>query len=280
MENYYFNELKDALFNLIDSAHSYDKGNFAQAKNMSSIIRLILRDIENPRPNNRTVSILKHLQRKDSMKFYNTGYEASDPLLSISLVGMVDVPISSPDSKQLKQHIYLPVLDKSNFIDVKWLTFDQWWNSVIVVDKSDDSDIIIKRKWLILAMAQQGGGAHLDAVDNVEELYLSLATAKKSILKTIDNGVEVPIQFIHYALVRQITHELIITLKKEFNIIKYYYPSNAINLKGIPENNIKQPGFVAEVTKSHSTRTDFPYRLPHVQTLTPPPEAAYMKIFY
>lgn len=274
---YYLKELEEQFSVLVDSCHAYDKGNFSQAKSLSNILRAILKDVEKPSKRTRSFSLLHHLDVKDKMKFYNTGYEAKKPKLSINLVGFVTRPSSSPDTTITSETIYLPVLDKSNLIDVKWLDFDNWYTSKIIYSETDKDTLIITRKWLILAMAEQGGGTHIDKLESVEKAYLEIATAKNTIFTHNKENKDYPIEYLHYALIRQIAHELIITLKKEFNLPYNYHPTNKHNLRGIPENKIKQSIFFGE--DFNSTRTKFPARRGSYETFKTPENAAYMKMF-
>lgn len=279
-EEYYMQQLREQVSFLVDSAHNYDRGSFAQAKMMSAIIRTLLKDPDSPRKNNRTVSLLKHLQRKDSMEFLNTGFEPIDPIISINLVGMVTVPSNPPALPGKVDNIYLPVLDKSRNIDVKWLNFIDWWESNIIVEHSEDLELAITRKSIVLTMAEQDGGTHIDSVDNVEINYLSLATATKSLFTNVDqSGYESPIINLHFALVRQIAHELIISISREFNLGVAYTPKNSINLRGVPENNIKQVGVFAEKGKDESSRTKHPFKQMPKSTFIKPVDAAYVKLF-
>lgn len=274
-------QLNEQASFLVDSAHNYDRGNFAQAKMMSAIIRTLVKDPEFPRKNNKTVSLLKQLGRKDSMKFFNTGFEAIDPKININLVGLVTVPSKPPSLPGNVDNIYLPVLDKSNQIDVKWLDFSDWWESNIIVYQSENLDIKITRKSIVLTMAEQDGGTHVDSVENVEINYLNLATATQSLFTNVDkNGYESPIINLHFALVRQIAHELIICISKEFNLGLEYSPTNSINLRGVSENQIKQVGILALEGKEGSSRTPNPFKKMPMSTFTAPPNAAYLKIFF
>ena len=45
-QQYYLNHLNEQLSLLIDCCHSYDQGNFSQAKMMSTIIRTIVKDVQ------------------------------------------------------------------------------------------------------------------------------------------------------------------------------------------------------------------------------------------
>lgn len=273
---YYLNHLNEQLSLLIDSCHSYDKGNFSQAKIMSAIIRTIVKDVEYKK--SKTISLLKSLNVKDTMKFYNTGYEAIDPKLLINLVGIVSVPSKAPISKQT-EHIYLPLLNSSNLIDCRWLNFSDWWNSNVLISKTHNREIIFTRRKICLTMAEQDGGAHIDSFENVDKDYRDIAQSIENIFVNVNsNGIEAPILYLHYALVRQISHELIISIKKHFNLNCEYNPTNKLNLRGVSENQIKQFGIFAEEGKHLSSRTQTPYKCTGFSSFKTPPNAAYVRI--
>jgi len=95
IEDYYLEQLLQQVSFLTDSCNSYDKGNFAQAKMQSAIIRTLVKDPGDPK-RSRTVSLLTHLNKKNTMEFYNTGFEAKNAKLNINLVGIATVPSSLP----------------------------------------------------------------------------------------------------------------------------------------------------------------------------------------
>lgn len=275
---YYKHQLIEQISLLIDACHLYDMGKFHQAKTMSSIIRTLVKDPENPKPNNQTISLLKSLSVKESMKFFNTGYEAVDPLININLIGIVTVPTLPPLIND-KESIYLPLLNSSELIDCKWLTFDQWWKSKVIIYKSENLDITFTRKKIVLTMAEQDGGAHIDNFKNINKSYRNLITGTTHLFTTQNlDGSETGIKHIQYALVRQISHELIISIKKQFNLINEYNPSNKFNLRGVPENQIKQFGVFAEAGKHLSIRTQNPYKCTGFSSFKTPPNAAYVKL--
>lgn len=277
-QKYYLEQLHDQVSFLIDACHSYDRGNFKQAKLRSGYIRTIVKD---PERKSRTISLLTHLKRKDSMNFYNTGYEAEEPIININLVGIASVPAKSLFDQKRVDHIYLPMLNKSQQIDVRWLTFEQWWKSRIIVYKSENSNIVFTRKSIVLTMAEQDGGHHVDSIEDIDINYYELATATKSLFSNVDTqGNESPIINIHFALVRQIAHELIISLLKEFQFDLDYSATNKYNLNGVSEKEIKQFGVFSEADKCHSVRTKTPYREMHSETFTTPENVAYVRFFF
>jgi hypothetical protein len=280
-KDYYLEQLEHQVSFLVDSSNAYDHGKFAHSKLLSNIIRTIVKDVDNPTPKTRTKSLLFHLDRKQSMKFNNTGFEAIDPIININLVGIVNIPNKLPTSKRQSDNIYLPLLNQSVQIDVKWLPFEDWWNSKIIVYKSDKMNVSFTRKTIVMTMAEQDGGTHVDTKENVEIDYLELATATKNLFINVDkNGKESPIINLHYALVRQIAHELIISLIKEFKFNILYNPTNKHNLRGVPESEIKQFGVFAEENLDQSVRTKTPNKQMPSASFKTPDNAAFVRFFF
>lgn len=130
-------------------------------------------------------------------------------------------------------------------------------------------------------MAEQDGGSHVDSYEDIDKEYLELASAAKSYFQNADMfGNESPIINMHFALVRQIAHELLVSLIKEFKLNIFYTPSNEANLRGIPSRHIKQPTFIVEGSKFLSTRTSKPYKMPPGETFTTPSDAGFMRIMF
>ena len=143
--NDYLNQLKDQVNFLIDACHSYDRGSFVYAKQMSAILRTLLKD--NPK-NNQTVSLLASIGVKETLKFYNTSYSAKDPAVLLNLVGLLPQYKSNPEADQVP--IYIPMLDDTNLIDVQWIDFDDWWESNVIVCKDTTNNFSLSRKKIIL----------------------------------------------------------------------------------------------------------------------------------
>jgi len=280
-EKYYLEQLYQQTFLLVDACRNYDNGNFFYAKSMSAIIRTLVKDSEAPsKSKNQSISLLKSLGVKESMNFYNTGFEVADPNMNINLVGFVTVPAKVPAVNNSFDNFYLPVLDNSERIDCKWLKFEDWWNSQIIVSKTDKRNIIFTRKKITMSMAEQDGGVHVDALERVDKDYRDIALSISHIFIHMGPQGEVPIEYLQYALVRQISHELIKSILKKFSLGLDYHPTNKINLRGVSETKIVQPGIFAEENKCVSTRTKNPYKEPPYITIKTPPNAAYVRLSY
>lgn len=279
-ESYYVNQLKEQLSLLINACHMYDNEYFSQAKIMSGIIRTLVKDPPSGRKS-QTVSLLTSLNIKNKMKFYNTGYDAVDPLLSINLVGFVTIPAPVLYSKPTKQNIYVPLFNNSSLIDVKWIDFESWWNSNVIVSKTENSCIELSRKKIVLTMAEQDGGVHVDRYENIDSVYRDIITHTTDIFTNINStGVESPIEYLQYALVRQISHELLVSISRVFNLPHPYTPTLSKILHGTPKENIIQPSVLATNGGHLSKRTNNPTKGGDFQSIKPPANAAYMRLIY
>lgn len=130
-------------------------------------------------------------------------------------------------------------------------------------------------------MAEQDGGVHVDSFENIDKDYRYIALSIANIFINMDSkGNEASIKYLQYTLVRQISHELIISLLKKFDLGLNYHPTNKINLRGVSENKIKQPGIFAKGDKPTSTRSKTPYKIGTYETFKTPPNAAYVKLFF
>lgn len=280
-KGYYLNHLLEQASFLRDACESYDKGNFAQAKPVSAIIRTLVKDPDTTNRRSNTVSLLKHLQKKDSMKYYNTGFDAKRTVMNVNLVGIVSVPTKLPTISKQHDNIFLPLLDSSDRIDVKWLSFKDWWESEVAIIETDELKSVFTRQKIVLTMAEKDGGTHIDQHKKIDKEYLDLAAATKSYFYNINpDGKETPVINIHFALVRQIAHELLVSIIKEFDLGINYQPTNAYNLRGVNPKNLKQPGFLVEGEKIESTRTSKPYKLPEGSSFKTPDNAKYVRFFF
>lgn len=274
-DTFYLHQLQEQVNLLIDSCHMYDRGSFSQAKIMSGIIRTLVKD---PVKKSQTVSLLTSLDVKNKMQFYNTGYSAKDPAILMNLVGLVSVPMAT-GSANTYQRIYIPILDDSTLIDVEWIEFEDWWETDVIVNKTIECDIHLSRKKIVLTMAEQDGGVHVDRFNKIDSTYRDIITHTANIFTHIDlNGIESPIEYLQYALVRQIAHELLTSILKKFDIFKPYAPTNTFILNGTPKEKIRPPFLIALNDGDLSTRTDHPISHERSAPIVAPPGTAYIRL--
>lgn len=275
VDNYYNAQLKEQVDLLIDSCHMYDRGFFSQAKIMSGIIRTLVKD---PVKKTQTISLLTLLDVKDKIKFYNTGYSAKDPVILMNLVGFVRVPLFT-HATNTYQRIYIPILDDSKMIDVKWIDFEDWWETDVIVDKTLNNDIHLSRKKIVLTMAEQDGGVHVDSLKSMDSTYKDIIMHTTNIIRHIDaDGVETPIEYLQYALVRQIAHELLITIFQKFNNFKMYKPTNTFILGETSKEKIQPPFLIALNDGDLSSRTKHPLNNERGVSFVAPEGTSYVRL--
>lgn len=123
---------------------------------------------------------------------------------------------------------YIPLLDW-NINSAKKINFEDWWNGVVLVDFPGNE---FTRKDLILSVADQDGGAHVDT--KLNEPYTLLSRDNSLGHKHSENGKTWEnFQGSHLATIRQIGHEILKTLYP-----KYTCNSNNYG-KGFAFGNIK-----------------------------------------
>lgn len=193
------NHLKEQIQFLLRSSQAYDEGYESEAKRLAAVIRILLHDTS------RSTSLLAHLNRKDIL-FYDTSLPIYPnnflPTMGLLMLGVGSrtgylAPLGNgPPSRYTK--------GKSNFND--------WWERVVIVDNKRNT---LTRKDLVLAVSNQDGGAHVDA--RLDRVYADLSRFNslgwKFIIKanTIKSSTAPEL-----ACIRQITYELLKSLKDEF----------------------------------------------------------------
>lgn len=272
--DYYLEQLRDQVNFLIDACHAYDRGYFVYAKQMSGIIRTLLKD--NPK-NKQTISLLKSLGIKETMKFYNTAYSARDPKILLNLVGFFREYKPCLAIKEIP--IYVPMFDDTGLVDVPWIDFDDWWESDVIVCKDVENDFSLSRKQIILAMAEQDGGVHVDKFEKMDSVYKGIITNTANILTHYSpSGDAVAINYLQYALVRQISHEVITSLYNVYDTFKPYNPTLEWILQGYPKEKIRRPFMISFNDGDLSKRTDRPLSGDRGTAIVAPPGTAYIRL--
>ena len=182
--------LREQLGTLQRSAHLYDEGYTAEAKRIAVNLRVILHTKRYP-------SLLKQLDRED-IDFLDTA-DAPDPANLLSTMGLVGLHMDSSGGS------YLPVYDTNP--QSKWVPFTDWWSGTVFLDVNKTS---LTRANLILSVADQDGGAHVDA--KLNEAYAAISRQNSLGWNVGHDGQTQPMRNPELAAVRQIAHEVLITL--------------------------------------------------------------------
>ena len=194
------NHLMDQIQFLLRSIILYDNGLINEAKRMAVIIRLLAHDTQ------KSVSLLSQLNMKNIL-FYDTSYEY-DPTNLAPTLGLI-LTRTSVNPTFVK---FIPALDGREQFKNRKIYFEEWWNKIVLSDIVNNK---FRRVDLILSVANKDGGVHVDP--QLDKSYGELTRRKTLGLKFVINnlvkehGVE-PI----FASIRQISHEILKSLKDEF----------------------------------------------------------------
>jgi hypothetical protein len=186
--------LAEQLAYLRTSAGLYDGGQSHEAKRLALAVRILVHDTSHSR------SLLGLLGLK-GIAFCDTSADY-DPRNLLAHHGLVALRISDRGAR------YEALLDGSPRGPGRVVSLNQWWNKVVVVDSDKNR---LTRRELVLAVANQDGGAHVDP--ELKSVYAKLS--RYNSLGWAFTGPEgtVPLDNPVPASIRQIAHELIKTLE-------------------------------------------------------------------
>jgi hypothetical protein len=179
------------------SAVAFDEGYAAEAKRLAVVLRVLLHDT------NQSHSLLERLGVKERLPFLDT----ADPINPNNLLptpGLLMMTMSTAAGTAKGDYV-APLGDLPPGRPV-WKPFASWWqNPVMKVDGT------WSRKELVLTLANQEGGAHVDP--ELNERYEALARHNALGWVAFDGAKEEPFEGSPIAVaVRQITYEVIETL--------------------------------------------------------------------
>lgn len=181
------------------SNKSWDRGDLSESKRIAVALRVLLHDTASSR------SILYQLGRKNDIKFLDTSGEI-DKKVNYAVCNFVALKYEILSGKSEIE----PLLDKH--VNLNYIGFDEWWNKLIYYDPINGNELT--RKLLILTLANKDGGAHVDKdIDN--QTYVDLTKNNAFGWKATINGNEIDTTKALYSMVRQVSFEVLYTLKKE-----------------------------------------------------------------
>jgi len=192
---------------LKSSCDLYDNGSLEESKRIASVIRTLLHDTKTSK------SLLDQLGKKDNSIFFDSSMDQlSSGIRAGGYAGLVSISSQG----------YIPNLD--NVANFKFVNFEEYWNKIIFIDNKEKE---FSRKDIILFLANQDGGSHIDP--NLDNNYGRLSR-ENSIgwMSKADNSKWKPLEGVELVAVRQIGHEL----------LKTFIPNYSKN------RQIKESGFV------------------------------------
>lgn len=179
------------------SAKLFDRGDYSEAKRMAAAIRTLVHDTH------RSTSLLTQLGRKTTTAFCDSSLDSATAIKGAAYSGLVQVAIRPLEGAV--EHIAALDDDPNRF---QWVDFEDWWRCVIFRDLEKRE---LTREGLILVVANQDGGAHVDP--NLDEEYSRLSRGNS--LGRFGGGPrgQVALEGVELAAVRQIAHEVLKTLR-------------------------------------------------------------------
>lgn len=230
-------ELKEKLKEQLDLmailADSYDNGNTIVAKSIATAVRVLMHDTS------LSHSLIGQLELKDE-KFFDTSFSAEsipnvkDLTRVGSFCGLVGMSVCA------SAKAFIPYLDEVPKEICGYVGFDDYWNRIIFIDQYNNS---FSRKELILAVANQDGGAHVSP--DIDKKYRQLARENSLGWKVSTDGrIWKNPEGAELAAVRQIGHELLRTLKQGYPNKKMIVSGNGVVMGGMgvwlgkPDKNI------------------------------------------
>jgi hypothetical protein len=205
------NHLKEQISFLETSANSFDAGAEEEAKRLALTIRILVHDTKSSQ------SLLGQMGRK--LEFYDTSSDL-DPQNILAHSGLIST-LTGPHQTR-----YAAMLDNIPSSTVKMIDFDSWWNKPVFVDKQGRE---LTRKDLILTSANQDGGAHVDS--SLDETYENLSRNGLGLIVNHGAGEKL-LDKPERVAIRQIAHEVLKTLKPDYNKkLKYQTGMVSVDLK-------------------------------------------------
>lgn len=204
---------------LVDACVRYDAAEHVYAKHIAAILRLLLHDTPSSH------ALLQQAGRLQSTRWLDTAGTISDLNLlpEFNLVGLRMPP---PE--------YFPILDtfRAGVVEVRQtafgravsraigslLPFDEWWNRDVIKDRLKQR---FSRRDLVLAVANQDGGSHVDP--GVDERYYALSRSNSlGWLVVNEDETTSPMGSPVPSSLRQIAHEVLRSLPRGLHPKKAY----------------------------------------------------------
>jgi hypothetical protein len=210
---------------LESSSKAYDDGNESEAKRLAVTLRVLVHDTRH------SVSLLNHLGVKDQLPFADTASPDTPPGAIVFFNGgLCNIRKTLGGDGDTR---FVPVLDLDPERNSQpRQCFEDWWDTPVLSDQEGNS---FSRKNFVRAVADQDGGAHIDA--QLEAAYAALTRGNSMRIATdrerTEDGWETimsgtvggdPMQMepptsgepignsIALASIRQIAHEMMLSL--------------------------------------------------------------------
>lgn len=217
---------------LMASNASFDAGFDGEAKRLALTMRVLLHDTKV------STSLLEQVDKKQ-LPFVDTTFEYDPHQIHPKYSGLIIIEMGSPEKK------YVAPLDDVPEIRVK--SFQEWWNQTVFIDDHGNS---ISRRDLILAVANQDGGGHVDP--KIDEKYARLSRENSPGWMVGGPSGYVPLEGPERAAIRQISHEVLKTLVPGYKMKRK--PKGVLSIGGITLTTTKTDDANSKIKKTGFNR--------------------------
>lgn len=165
------------------SCANFDSGQEIAGYQLATTIRVLVHDT------NSSTSALTHINKK-TINFLDTSFNETSNTTYLGLVYKYAANVHDGIGGEV---LYKPIFTSDFHSKNKnFVLFDTWWNKVVFKNLNGTS---LTRKELILKLANQEGGAHIDKkIDDKYELFskhysggITIKGTKSGIVRTFDN---------------------------------------------------------------------------------------------
>lgn len=209
--------LSDHIGFLKGSADAFDRGLDGEAKRLAVSLRVLCHDTGSSHSLLGQLALLSKPFVSTAIPFDARNVSTHNGLAMIAARG--------------RETVYIPMLDTVPMH--RRMSFADWWGEIVFVD---DRRGKVSRKGLVLAVANQDGGAHVDPALNETYARLSRHNSLGWVIKA--GAEELPIPKPERAAVRQIAHEVLSSLvpgyKKEQTQRAEMFFGGAMAFDGVP----------------------------------------------
>ena len=192
-------QLQEQISFLKSLCRDYDNGNLSDGKRIAVSVRVLVHETRN------SISLLKQLKIKN-INFFDT----SDDWIPSKNIFFKPMPFIGLACMRLGHTNHIPRC-ATPFADKhkKLVSFDKWWEKIVIVDNNDNK---FRRRDIVLTVADQDGGAHVDP--KLNPAYMDLKRNNSTGWQMNSNKKQLPIQSIELASLRQIGYEMLETISR------------------------------------------------------------------
>jgi hypothetical protein len=198
--------LEEQLQFLEASADAFDAGREAEAKRLALTLRVLLHTAKSH-------SLLSQLGLEDK-PFYDSARMREYGNLNKQLHSLVVARVPVPGSGAAGPD-YVAMLDWQLAPADRWLPFPTWWRNEVL---DGGEGVSMSRRDLVLTVANKDGGGHVDP--EVPTSYARLTRWNAMGWEAVAQGQRRPLEGPHLASIRQITHEVLKTLRPGYRRVR------------------------------------------------------------